>query len=160
MDVTEVEFDDVDEGDVVVLEDDTCLVTSVGSASSGGKHGSKKVTLELVSLPGGSERRLNQPADDAIDRATLEPQRNPIVMVSDHDSHFDPLTVRVAAGGNVVWLWNDDAPHRLAAVDDGFESDLDSGEGFTFEHAFESPGTHLYRCTEHDQYGLVLVDDA
>lgn len=158
METTERDVGDVEDGEIIALDGDLCLVSST-SSSSGGKHGTAKVTLELTTLSDGSDRRINQPEDSTVEGPELEASRNPLVMISGDGDHFEPAGVRVRAGGNVVWMWDDDEPHRLVSEDAGFESDRDSGEGYTFEHAFEDPGTYVVRCSEHDEICLVVAEE-
>lgn len=159
METTERDVGDVEEGDVVVLDGDRCLVSST-STSSGGKHGTAKVALELTSLSDGSDRRINQPEDSAVDVLELESSRNPLIMIRGDGDHFDPAGVRVRAGSNVVWMWDDDDPHQLVADDVDLESDRDAGEGYTFERTFEDPGTYVVRCREHDAGCVIVAEDS
>ncbi|MFB6087782.1 MAG: cupredoxin domain-containing protein [Haloarculaceae archaeon] len=159
MDTAEVEAGDLAEGDLVLIDGDPCVVRSVETSESGGKHGTAKVTIDAEAFADGSAKSLTQPEDGAIDVPDLSTESNPLVLVGGEDGHFDPLGVGVETGGNVVWLWDDDDPHELASEDGEFESDLDSGEGVTFEHAFEDPGTYVYTCEEHEGLGVVVVHE-
>jgi halocyanin-like protein len=68
---------------------------------------------------------------------------------------FDPPAVRVSSGTTVVWEWTGQgAQHNVAAEGGGFESDLSSEEGFTFEHTFSESGTYKYVCTPHRTLGM------
>ena len=50
---------------------------------------------------------------------------------------FDPPAIRVSTGTTVVWEWTGEgAQHNVAAAGGGFESDMSSEEGYTFEHTF------------------------
>jgi halocyanin-like protein len=68
---------------------------------------------------------------------------------------FDPPAVRVSSGTTVVWEWTGQgAQHNVAADGGGFESDLSSEEGFTFEQTFSESGTYTYVCTPHQTLGM------
>jgi halocyanin-like protein len=68
---------------------------------------------------------------------------------------FDPAAVRVSTGTTVVWEWTGQgAQHNVAAEGGGFESDLSSEEGYTFEHTFSETGTYKYVCTPHRTLGM------
>jgi len=68
---------------------------------------------------------------------------------------FDPPAVRISTGTTVVWEWTGQgAQHNVVAEGGGFESDLSSEEGYTFEHTFSESGTYKYACTPHRTLGM------
>ncbi|AZH24559.1 halocyanin domain-containing protein [Haloplanus aerogenes] len=68
---------------------------------------------------------------------------------------FDPAAIRVSTGTTIVWEWTGQgAQHNVAAEGGGFESDLSSEEGYTFEHTFSEAGTYKYVCTPHRTLGM------
>lgn len=68
---------------------------------------------------------------------------------------FDPPAIRVSTGTTVVWEWTGKgAQHNVAADGGGFESDMTSEEGYTFEHTFSEAGTYKYVCTPHKTLGM------
>jgi len=68
---------------------------------------------------------------------------------------FDPPAVRVSAGTTVTWEWTGEGgQHNVKAEDGGFESELTSEAGFTFEYTFEETGTVRYVCTPHRSLGM------
>jgi len=68
---------------------------------------------------------------------------------------FAPPAVRVSTGTTVVWEWTGKgAQHNVAAEGGGFESDMSSEEGFTFEQTFSEAGTFEYVCTPHQTLGM------
>lgn len=158
MKTEEVEAGEIEEGDLVVIEDEPCLVTSV-EHSNPGKHGTPKVTIQGTGLTDGKERELVVPMDATVPVPVFETQRNPVISVGGDEGHFDPVGVAVPAGSDVVWLWDDDEPHAVAATDDSFASDRGSGEGTTFEHSFDEPGTYAYGCEVHGGTGVVVVEE-
>lgn len=158
MDTAAVEAGDLEEGGLVVIDDEPCLIRSIESSGAGGKHGTEKVTIEADALADGTDRSLTQPEDGDVPVPVFEMASNPLVLVGG-EPHFDPLGVRIAPGGNVVWLWDDDEPHELAAEGGAFASDREDGEGYTFEHAFDEPGVHPYACEAHDGLGVVVVEE-
>lgn len=158
MKTEEVEAGEIEEGDLVVIDGEPCLVTSFDH-SSPGKHGTPKVTIEGTGLTDGGERTLAQPMDAAVEVPVFETQRNPVISVGGDGGHFDPVGVTVPVDTNVVWLWDDDEPHAVAATDESFASDRESGEGTTFEHPFDEPGTYAYGCEVHGGTGVVVVEE-
>lgn len=59
---------------------------------------------------------------------------------------YDPEVLEVAAGSTINWTNGDSAAHTV----DGDELDSERlGEGESFEHTFEVPGTYGYACAIH-----------
>jgi len=77
---------------------------------------------------------------------------------------YGPAVVRVDPGTTVVWEWTGEgSPHNVVADDGGFESEMISDAGATFEHVFESAGVTKYYCGPHKTMGMkgaVVVGDA
>ncbi|MFQ3318293.1 MAG: plastocyanin [Natronomonas sp.] len=94
---------------------------------------------------------------------------------------FQPDTLEVAVGDTVVWGNNGSRGHTVTAYDaslpegaaffasggfeetaaarEGWEDDGDGtlSPGTTFEHTFETVGTHDYFCIPHESAGMVGV---
>jgi plastocyanin len=158
METTDREIEAIAEGDPLVFDGELCLVSSTAT-SSGGKHGSGKVTIGMTVLPDGPTRKVNQPEDSRVEVPEVSSARNPIVSVSASEKQFDPAVVRIATGESVVWLWEDTEPHCLAAESAALSGERVTGVGQTFEHTFRDPGTHVVRCTVHDHCCVVVVED-
>lgn len=158
MDTEAVAAGDLEEGGLVAIDDEPCLIRSVETSGAGGKHGTAKVTVEAEALADGAQRSLTQPEDGDVPVPVFEAASNPLVLVGG-EPHFDPLGVRISSGGNVVWLWDDDEPHELVGEDGAFASERDAGEGFTFERAFDDSGVYAYACAAHDGLGVVVVEE-
>jgi halocyanin-like protein len=69
---------------------------------------------------------------------------------------FGPAAVRVDQGTTVTWTWTGQgSTHNVVARHGAeFASEQSSEEGFTFEHAFDEPGTVLYVCEPHEGIGM------
>jgi len=97
---------------------------------------------------GGDEERVDRTGEETVD----------VVVGSDGGFGFDPANVVVDVGTAVRWEWNGEGGgHNVVAVDGAFESELTDEAGFTFEHAFDEPGTFEYVCTPHQTRGMVGV---
>jgi plastocyanin len=70
-----------------------------------------------------------------------------------------PPTVDVAAGGKVIWTFDDgNTAHTVTADDNSFGSPPNGQKSGTFEHVFDKPGTVKYHCDFHlAQFGTVNV---
>ncbi|EMA46078.1 halocyanin domain-containing protein [Halococcus saccharolyticus] len=83
---------------------------------------------------------------------------------NDGNFGFGPAAVRVDAGATVVWKWNGKGgSHNVVAQEGGFESEMHSEQGTTFEHSFDSSGMYRYYCAPHKAMGMkgaVVVGDA
>jgi plastocyanin len=64
---------------------------------------------------------------------------------------FEPKVLTVMAGTTVEWV-NEGGRHTVEADDGSFKSDT-LGDGKTFEHTFDKPGTYAYHCTFHGESG-------
>ncbi len=71
---------------------------------------------------------------------------------------FDPAAVRIDAGTTVTWEWTGDGGgHNVASVEgsaSGFESDIVTEEGHTFEQSFDDAGVRPYVCQPHESQGM------
>ncbi|MEF8856592.1 MAG: halocyanin domain-containing protein [Haloplanus sp.] len=68
---------------------------------------------------------------------------------------FDPPAIRISTGTTVVWEWTGEgAQHNVVTEGGGFESDLSSEEGYTFEHTLSEARTYTYACTPHESLGM------
>ena len=71
-------------------------------------------------------------------------------------SCFDPSTVTVDVGDEVVWTNSDTVLHTVTDPDGAFDGWMLPGEEFAF--AFDTPGTYAYGCTVHPwARGVVVV---
>ncbi|MEF8856466.1 MAG: plastocyanin/azurin family copper-binding protein [Haloplanus sp.] len=91
---------------------------------------------------------------------------------------FEPATITVSAGDEVVWYNNSARAHSITAYEDGipadaayfatggFDSERAAREawdgmsgsittGETFSHTFEVSGTYSYFCIPHERAGMV-----
>ena len=76
---------------------------------------------------------------------------------AEDDSCFDPHTVTVGVGTEVVWTNSDNVLHTVTDPAGAFDGWLLPGEEFAF--TFDTPGTHMYGCTVHPwASGVVVVD--
>ncbi|MDB5065562.1 MAG: biphenyl 2,3-dioxygenase [Chloroflexi bacterium] len=70
--------------------------------------------------------------------------------VSVRNLAFTPAAVTVAAGGRVVWRFQDgDVPHTVTADANSFGSAPNGLTSGTFEHGFGRAGTYDYHCDFH-----------
>ena len=68
---------------------------------------------------------------------------------------FDPPAVHVDTGTTVIWEWTGQGgQHNVVEDGGGYESELSSEEGFTFEHTFEESGISKYYCSPHRSLGM------
>ena len=68
---------------------------------------------------------------------------------------YAPAAIRVDAGTTVVFEWTGEGGgHNVVDEDGGFESDLYSDAGATFEHTFEEAGNYRYYCDPHKASGM------
>jgi len=71
---------------------------------------------------------------------------------------FTPRTLTVPAGTKVVWVNEDDEPHRIASEGGQFAAShaLDTNDSYAV--TFSKPGTYAYYCSIHPKMvGTVIV---
>ena len=80
------------------------------------------------------------------------------------DKSYDPNPINVNAGDSVTWTNSDNDIHSVTSGSDEGPSigqEFDSGilgEGQSFTHRFENPGTYEYFCSIHpSMVGEVIV---
>jgi halocyanin-like protein len=68
---------------------------------------------------------------------------------------YEPAAIAVSPGTTVTWEWTGRGQqHNVVENDGGYESELTTEEGFTYEYTFDSTGTSLYLCTPHRGLGM------
>lgn len=73
------------------------------------------------------------------------------------DFAYDPDPVKIQAGGKVIWLNQDSAPHTATAEDGSFNTGT-LEEGKLKSETFKQAGTYEYICEVHpDMHGVVEV---
>ena len=74
------------------------------------------------------------------------------------DLKYSPTDVTVAAGAEVTWTNDDDAPHTVTFEDDAVTSSEEMAKGDTFSATFDKAGTYSYTCAIHpDMKATVTV---
>lgn len=71
-----------------------------------------------------------------------------VTHVEMHGDAFDPPRIQVAEGQTVTWHFTDGDTEHNVAFNDFASPNQSTG---TFEHTFDAPGSHRYRCTLHLQ---------
>ena len=71
---------------------------------------------------------------------------------------FTPVTVTVAPGQAVEWVFQDANPHTVTADDNSFTS-VQTGltKGQEFSHTFAQAGTYPYHCFIHPQMKATVI---
>jgi plastocyanin len=114
---------------------------SLAVASCGGDDDGTTVT-ETTEPTTAEERGGNAPAPsgDAVRSAKVE--------IEDFAYNPDPVTIE--AGGKVIWVNRDSAPHTATAEDGSFDTGT-LEEGKLKSESFKEPGTYAYICSIHPQ---------
>src|SRR3954454_5802373 len=73
------------------------------------------------------------------------------------DFAYDPDPTTIQAGGKVIWINRDSAPHTATADDGSFDTGT-LEEGKLKSETFKEPGTYTYSCQIHpSMHGTVEV---
>jgi plastocyanin len=93
----------------------------------------------------------------AVDESKAADQPSSTTEVKIDNFTFQPASITVAAGTQVVWVNRDDMPHTVTTDDKMLKSKaFDTDEKFTF--TFTTPGTYHYFCSIHPKMtGEVIV---
>jgi plastocyanin len=114
-----------------------------GSAATTGSSGATTEAGEDSAPSGGAAA----PSGDAVRSARVE--------IDDFAYEPDPVTIE--AGGKVIWVNRDSAPHTATAEDGSFDTGA-LEEGKLGSESFKEPGTFAYVCSIHPQmHGTVEV---
>jgi plastocyanin len=96
--------------------------------------------------------------------ASTSGSQNASIVGIKSDKSFDPNPINMKAGDSVTWTNNDNDIHTVTSGSDEGPSigqEFDSGtlgEGQSFTHKFENPGTYEYFCSIHpSMVGKVIV---
>ena len=135
------------------------------------------VTSTLAGCSGGGSGNGDGSGDgDATTTTTATTTNSEEVVEMTDDLKFVPESMTVAAGTTVVWENVGSVGHSITAYEDeipegadywasgGLESESDArdeypssgdiGGGKTYEHTFETTGTHQYFCIPHETAGM------
>lgn len=97
--------------------------------------------------PASSPEPAQQTESGADNSDTADVQAQDVQML---DFEFAPPTITIAAGGEVTWVNEGQAPHDATADDDSFATELlDPGESESV--TFDEPGSYSYICSIHPQ---------
>jgi len=100
----------------------------------------------------------HHPMGEAVtNRAVEKVAAAPNQVVIDNFS-FEPKTLTVAVGTEVVWINHDDEPHTVVYSGEAklFKSPaLDTDDKFSF--VFKEPGTYSYYCSVHPHMTATII---
>lgn len=119
-------------------------------------------TLLFVAC-GGTPTTPVQPSPTTQAKASPTPSITPVAVVTvkiigkDGKYAFDPATLKVRVGSQVVWRNNSDTIHTVTSNTLVFNSNL-FGVNHTFTAIFTRPGTYPYYCNIHtSMIGTIIV---
>jgi plastocyanin len=117
------------------------------SACGGGDDSGTSTATESATEGSGQGASATAPSGEAPRAAKVEIA----------DFAYDPDPVTVQAGGKVIWLNQDSAPHTATAEDGSFDTGR-LEEGKLKSETFKQAGTYEYICQIHpDMHGVVEV---
>jgi plastocyanin len=125
------------------------IVTALALAACGGDGGDSRSGTESSDGAATTEAGGNGPAPSG------EAERSAKVEIVEYTYGPDPVTVQ--AGGKVIWLNQDTAPHTATADDGSFDTGtLERGK--LKSETFKQAGTFAYHCEIHpEMHGTVEV---
>ena len=115
-------------------------------------------TLTLVAC-GGTSTNSSQPSPTATQpspttaaTATSQPSGTVVnvkIVEKDEKYMFDPATLTIKKGTQVVWTNMSDAPHTVTSDNGTFNTSSNLAEKQTFMFTFSTAGTFTYHCNIH-----------
>ncbi len=101
--------------------------------------------------------------EDMTGQGSVDVTNGDVEGVEDQPFAFGPSAIQVDPGTTVTWTWSGSTGHSVTHDNgDAFNSEIQSGDGTTFEYTFDDPGLYLYICIPHEslgQKGAVVVGD-
>jgi plastocyanin len=70
---------------------------------------------------------------------------------------FDPATVTVPKGTEVVWTNSTDAPHTVTSDTNAFGTTSNLTQNQTFMMVFNTAGTYAYHCNVHPYMKATII---
>lgn len=127
------------------------VAMAFGLSACGG--GDDSDTSTVTESGGGSTEEAGQDASSTAPGGTA-PRAAKVEIAN---FAYDPDPVAVQAGGKVIWLNQDSAPHTATADDGSFDTGT-LEEGKLKSETFKQAGTYEYICQIHpDMHGTVEV---
>jgi plastocyanin len=128
------------------------LVATLLVAACGGSSGSS--TSQAATTPAPTATSAPTPAVAAstpTQAASTAPTKVvQVKIVEKNDKYsFDPASITIPKGAQVVWTNASDAPHTVTSNDNTFKTPSNLMEHQTFMMVFNTTGTFAYHCTIH-----------
>jgi len=122
---------------------------------------SSNIAPQVSSSSDNSQTYLSSSDDSTASTPGIQ---NPSIVGIKSDKSFNPNPININAGDSVTWTNSDNDIHTVTSGSDEGPSigqEFDSGtlgEGQSFTHKFENPGTYEYFCNIHpSMVGEVIV---
>ncbi len=130
------------------------LVATLLVAACGGSSGSSTSQAATTPAPTATATTAPTPAVSAstpTQAASTAPTKvAQVKIVEKNDKYsFDPASITVPKGAQVVWTNASDAPHTVTSNDNTFNTPSNLMEDQTFKMVFNTTGTFAYHCSIH-----------
>jgi len=126
------------------------------------KFGSPTITHDGVTVA--KEVELEDPFENMGAQLLEEAASAGEVVVLVVDASFRDREVTVPVGTTVMWVYNGSLPHTVTSDSGLFDSGA-LGDGGSFSHTFDEPGTFPYHCRFHGgpggsaMSGVIIVEE-
>lgn len=130
------------------------LLTTLLVTACGGSSGSSTGQAATTPVPTTAATTAPTPATSAstpTQAASTAPTKVvKVKIVEKNDKYsFDPASITIPKGAQVVWTNASDAPHTVTSNDNTFKTPSNLTENQTFMMVFNTTGTFAYHCTIH-----------
>lgn len=130
------------------------LVTTLLVAACGGSSGSSTSQAATTPVPTAAATTAPTPtvsASTPTQAASTAPTKVVQVKIVEKNNKysFDPASITIPKGAQVVWTNASDAPHTVTSNDNTFKTPSNLMEHQTFMMVFNTTGTFAYHCAIH-----------
>ncbi len=125
------------------------LVTTLLVAACGGGSNGSTSPSATTPAPTAAATTATTPAPTTA-ASTTPTKVVQVKIVEKNDKYsFDPASISIPKGAEVVWTNASDAPHTVTSNDNTFKTPSNLMQHQTFKMVFNTTGTFAYHCTIH-----------
>lgn len=111
------------------------------------------------SSSGSSTQPTVAPTATATTAATTAPAKVIQVKIVEKDNRysFDPASITIPKGSQIVWTNTSDAPHTVTSDSNAFTASSNVTQNQTFKMVFNMAGTYTYHCSIHPYMKATII---
>lgn len=138
---------------ILLITSLTTILAACGADRSASAQPAPTATPEVIATPTSAPSPTTAATPTAAatsDSSTAGGKVVQVKIVENNERYsFDPPSLTISKGTQVVWTNASDAPHTVTSDDNGFTSSDTLSESQTFKMTFNTAGTFSYHCAIH-----------